>query len=202
MTSPDTYALSALPVGKAAERHPPGQWGMLLLISTEAALFACLLFSYFYLGARSTTPWPPFGPPDLHVAALNTLILLSSSVTLHWGERGIRRGQVGRLRVGLALTILLGLTFLSLQGYEYSRQPFTPMTDAYGSTFFTVTGMHGTHVFVGLVVLTVVSVMAARGKFAADRHWYVSNAALYWHFVDAVWIAVFSSLYLSPHLGL
>jgi len=193
--------LDALPVGTDAERHPPGQWGMALLIATEAALFGCLLFSYFYLGARARV-WPPHGAPDLRLASLNTVILLSSSATLHWAERGIRRGRVARLRLGLALTMALGLGFLSLQAVEYSRQPFGPGTDAYGSAFFTITGMHGTHVFVGLLTLGVISLMAWLGKFGARHHAYVSNAALYWHFVDVVWLAVYASLYLTPHLGL
>ena len=112
--------------------------------------------------------------------------------------RGHRRTGLAIFALGLALTVLLGLLFLSLQGYEYSRQPFTPATNAYGSAFFTITGMHGTHVFVGLLVLTVVSVMAARGKFGARNHAYVSNAALYWHFVDVVWIVLFTTLYILP----
>lgn len=200
MTGLDRDLLSTLPVGRAEEEHPPGRWGMLLLISTEAALFSCLIFGYFYLGVRSES-WPPFGPPDLRVASLNTVLLLSSSGTLRWGERGIRLGNVKRLRLGIALTLVLGASFLSLQGYEYSRQPFTPTTDAYGSAFFTVTGMHGAHVFIGLVVLSVLLVMTMLGKFGARNHAYVTNAALYWHFVDAVWLVVFSSLYLSPRLG-
>ena len=201
MTAASARDVHVLPVGTAVEAHPPGQWGMLLLIATESALFGCLLFSYFYLGARAPA-WPPSGPPELTLASINTVLLLSSSAALHWGERGIRRGHVGRLRAGLALTIVLGAVFLSLQGIEYHRQSLTPATDAYSSAFYTVTGVHGAHVLVGLVVLAVLSVMAARGKFDKADHAYVSNAALYWHFVDAVWLAVFSSLYLAPHLGL
>ncbi len=197
MTSGDRV-LSNLP---ATERHPPGEWAMLLLIATEAALFACLLFTYFYLGARAPV-WPPFGPPDLRIASVNTVLLLASSLTLRWGERGLRSGQLGRLRLGLGFTLVLGTSFLGLQGYEYSRQTFTPRTDAYGSAFFTVTGMHGAHVLVGLVILTVISMMARRSELDAKGHTYVSNAALYWHFVDLVWLAVFTSLYLAPRLGL
>jgi len=194
--------LSGLPVGNAAELHPTGQWGMSLLIVTEAALFAFLLFSYFYLGARAPGVWPPGGPPDLGLVLPNTFILLSSSVALLWGEAGIRRGDTRRLVIGLAAAIVLGTTFLTLQGVEYSRKTFTPATDAYGSAFFTITGLHGTHVLVGLIVLSVVLVMACRGQFSERDHHYVSNAALYWHFVDVVWLFVFTSLYLTPRLGL
>lgn len=194
------YDLSTLPVGNAAEAHPPGQWGMLLLIATEAALFASLIFSYFYLSVRAPV-WPPHDPPELTVATVNTFILLASSLTLHWGERGIRKGSVGRMKTGLLLTILLGAVFLGLQGFEYSRLGFAPWTDAYGSAFFTITGMHGTHVLVGLLILVFLSVMGLKGMLTQDDHHYLSNAALYWHFVDAVWLAVYTSLYLSPHFG-
>lgn len=194
--------LAALPVGTAVEAHPTGQWGMALLIATEASLFAYLLFSYFYLAARSHGAWPPFGPPRLDIALPNTAVLLSSSVALLWAEAGLRRGDERRLRIGLALTMLLGAAFLALQGVEYSRQSFSPATDAYGSAFFTITGLHGTHVFVGLVVLGVVFSMTLRGKLSHEHRHYVSNAAMYWHFVDVVWIAVFTSLYLAPRLGL
>lgn len=194
--------LARLPVGKAVERHPTGQWGMSLLIATEGALFAFLLFSYFYLDSRSPGPWPPTGPPSLSIVIPNTIILLSSSATLMWAEAGIRRGNVGRLKVGLLLTILLGAIFLSLQGVEFMSKTFGPTTDAYGSAFFTITGLHGSHVFVGLVVLSVILVMAWRGKFSEENHYYVSNAAMYWHFVDVVWLFVFTSLYITPRLGL
>ncbi len=194
--------LASMPVGKAAEPHPPGQWGMLLLIVTEASLFAYLLFSYFYLAARSATPWPPGGPPELTIALPNTGLLLASSVALWWAERNLDRGQLQRSWLGLTATIILGASFLALQGVEYSKQTFTPASHAYGSVFFIVTGLHGTHVLVGLFVLGFVLAMALRGQLDRTHRHYLHNAALYWHFVDAVWIAVFTSLYLSPRFGL
>lgn len=194
--------LASLPVGKAAELHPTGQWGMALLIATEAALFAYLLFSYFYLAVRAPGPWPTAGPPGLDIAIPNTVILVASSASLHWAERGVRRGDLRRLRWGLGVTILLGTTFLALQGFEYSRLEFSPTSDAYGSAFFIITGLHGSHVLVGTVMLAVLLVLALRGEFSKEDHHFVSNGALYWHFVDAVWLAVFTCLYLTPRLGL
>jgi cytochrome c oxidase subunit I+III len=189
-----------LPAGSAVEPHPPGQWAMALLIATEASLFAYLLFSYFYLAIRSRSGWPPHGPPELRIAIPNTVILLSSSATMGWAEGGLRTGNDSRVRWGVLATIALGMVFLGLQIVEYAHQPFTPATDAYGSAFFTITGLHGSHVLVGLVVLICVLVMHGRGALRDGHEHYIRNAALYWHFVDAVWIAVFTSLYLAPRL--
>jgi len=173
---------------------------MICVVATEASFFAYLLFSYFYLAAISTNPWPSAGAPRLDLVAVNTLILLSSSAVLLWAEAGARRGREARLRMGLGLTIALGVLFLVLQGVEYGHKTFTLRSDAYGSLFYTITGFHGAHVAVGLLMLAVVLVRAFRGHFTASRHLAVTTAALYWHFVDVVWLAVFTSLYLMPHL--
>jgi heme/copper-type cytochrome/quinol oxidase subunit 3 len=177
-----------------------GAWGMLLVIATEAALFAYLLFSYFYLGSMARGGWPPAGLPELRLALPNTGILLASSVTAWWAESGIRNGDQGRLRVGFICTILLGLVFLGIQMVEYRKQSFSLTTDAYGSLFYVITGFHGAHVAVGVLMLTVVLIRASLGHFSERRHLAVTNVTWYWHFVDAVWLAVFFSLYLSPRL--
>ena len=179
----------------------PGFWGMMLLIATEAALFAYLLFSYFYLGSMAPVAWPPEGPPSLRLVLPNTVILLLSSGTMYWAEAGIRRGEQGRLRTGLLITFVLGVIFLVIQGVEYSTKHITPTTHAYGSLFFTITGFHGAHVAVGLLMIAVVAVRAFLGHFRAGRHEAVTNVSWYWHFVDVVWLAVFTSLYLTPYLG-
>jgi heme/copper-type cytochrome/quinol oxidase subunit 3 len=187
-----------LPVGLSRWRSV-AYWGMACVVATEASFFAYLLFSYFYLASMSTNAWPGGGAPELGLVAVNTAILLASSGVMLWAEAGARQGDRRRLEVGLGLTLALGVTFLVLQGVEYARSTFSPGTDAHGSLFFTITGFHGAHVFVGLVMLAVVLVRALRGHFAPDRHAAVSATALYWHFVDVVWLAVFTSLYLSPH---
>ena len=179
----------------------PGAWGMLLLIATEGSLFGYLLFSYFYLGALAHGPWPPDGPPDLHLVVPNTLVLLLSSGTMAWAESGIRRGRVGRLRAGLGLTLLLGAAFLYVQGVEYRAKQFGPTANAYASVFYTVTGFHGAHVAVGLIMIAVIGLRAVLGHFGPKHHEAVTNVTWYWHFVDLVWLAVFTSLYLGPHLG-
>ena len=178
-----------------------GRWAMRLVVLTEGCFFASLLFSYWYLAALAPH-WPPVGRhPSLAIAAPNTLILLMSSAALMWGEAGIRRGDRKRLRNGLIATFALGALFVALQAVEYSHQTFSPTSDAYGSLFFTVTGFHGAHVIVGLLMNLVVQWWLWRGAFTADRHGFVSNVALYWHFVDAVWIAVFTCLYLIPRFA-
>ena len=193
----EPYRLAVNP----ATRRNPGWWVMLLVVATEAMLFAYLLFGYFYLWSMAGPPWPPDGPPRLTLAAPNTALLLASSGTMWWAERSIARGASGRLRAGLLVTFALGAAFLAVQGVEYSRETFTPRSHAYGSLFYAITGLHGAHVLVGLLMNVVVQARAWLGHFSAERHLAVSNAALYWHFVDAVWLAVFASLYLAPRFA-
>lgn len=188
-----------LPINPA-ERRNPGWWAMVLIVVTEAMLFAYLLFAYFYLGSMANTPWPPGGPPALKLVVPNTIILLVSSGTMWWAESGIRAGSQMRLRLGMLITLLLGAAFLLIQGIEYSKKDFALQSNAYGSLFFTITGFHGAHVFVGLLFNIVVQLRAWLGHFTAERHLAVTNAAMYWHFVDAVWLVVFVSLYLTPHI--
>ena len=111
------------------------------------------------------------------------------------------RSSATQLRLGLLVTLAFGAVFLAVQGVEYARETFTPRSHAYGSLFFTITGLHGAHVLVGLLMNVVVQVRAWLGHFSRDRHLAVTNVALYWHFVDAVWLAVFASLYVAPRLG-
>jgi cytochrome c oxidase subunit I+III len=188
-----------LPVGASGSAHSVGWWGMSAVITTEGAFFAYLLFSYFYLASMSSNPWPSI-TPALPLPLVNTGMLLASSVTAVWAERGIRRGKPGHLWIGLALSIALGVLFLLLQGVEYGREKLSPTHDAYGSLFYVITGFHGAHVFVGLVMLSVILVRARRGHFTSTHFEAVTNATLYWHFVDIVWLAVFTSIYVTPHL--
>jgi cytochrome c oxidase subunit I+III len=191
----------ALPVG-ASGRRSVGWWGMAAVVTTEGAFFAYLLFSYFYLSSMSVNPWPAT-VPKLPLPILNTCLLLLSSGFVWWGERGISRDRRGRAAAGYGIAIALGIAFLVLQGVEYYREftgGLTPTHEASGSLFYTITAFHGAHVFVGLVMLAVVFVRTLIGHFGAERHIALSNAALYWHFVDAVWLAVFTTLYITPHL--
>ena len=195
-------------VGERVPRRSPGPttgtMGMLLFILTEATLFATFLVSYFFLRFQSTPRWPPDGieTPTLVLPSIMTVILLSSSVPMHIADAGIRRGSRLRLRLGLLASFVLGTIFLGLQAVEYVEKlrEFTPQTNAYGSLFFMITGFHGAHVAGGLLLNLWVQIQAGRGFYGPARHLTVRNVALYWHFVDAVWIAIFSSLYLAAAL--
>ncbi len=177
-------------------------WGMAVLIMTESTIFASLLSSYFYLQATSKE-WPLGGieAPPLQKISIMTVVLLGSSGPLFWAEHGIRKGKQGQLRAGLIMVILMGLSFFAfLTLYEYPELTFGIRDNAYASIFYTTTAFHGAHVAGGLVMLGVVLIKAFQGKFSADRHITVQVVGMYWHFVDAVWVFVFSSLYLSAHL--
>jgi heme/copper-type cytochrome/quinol oxidase subunit 3 len=189
-----------LPVGRSA-----GWWGMVMFVATEATLFACLLGSYFYLRFQYGPTWPPDGieTPELLTPLVMTAVLLPSSLPVVWAERGIRQGQRWRLRSGLAATIVLGVTFLALEAAEYAEtlKRFTMTTDVYGSLFYLITGFHGLHVLVGLTMLGWLLAASLRdGSFGSHRHERVRNAAIYWHFVDLVWVAILFTVYLSPRL--
>ncbi|HEX6534534.1 MAG TPA: cytochrome c oxidase subunit 3 [Gemmatimonadaceae bacterium] len=190
-------APSAYPLGNRLERSP-GWWAMIWIIATEASLFGFLLFSYFYVASQARGAWPPGGPLELRLALPNTILLIVSSLTMWWAERGIARGSRMRLRIGLLVTFVLGAIFVIVQGIEWSHKSFGPRDDVFGALFFTITGFHGLHVIVGLLLNLAVQVWAWMGSFTEDRHLAVTNAAMYWHFVDVVWLAVFTSLYLSP----
>ena len=177
-------------------------WGMAVLIMTEATIFASLLASYFYLQAASKE-WPLDGieAPPLEKISLMTVVLLGSSGPMFWAEHGIRKGKQGQLKAGLIMVIVMGLSFFSfLALYEYPELTFGIKDNAYASIFYTTTSLHGAHVVGGLIMLGVVLIKAFQGKFSAERHVTVQVVGMYWHFVDAVWIFVFSSLYLSAHL--
>ncbi|HET9984624.1 MAG TPA: cytochrome c oxidase subunit 3 [Longimicrobiales bacterium] len=195
-----TSPSAALPLGNRLDRSP-GWWAMVWAIVTEASLFAYLLFAYFYLASQAGGPWPPRGPLPLHLALPNTALLLASSAAVVWAERGIRRGNQARLRAGLLVAFLLGLAFIIVQGIEWSDQSFGPRGNAFGALFYTITGFHGAHVIVGLLMNLAVQVWAWMGTFTEKRHLGVTNAAMYWHFVDVVWLFVFTSLYLSPRFA-
>jgi cytochrome c oxidase subunit 3/cytochrome c oxidase subunit I+III len=179
--------------------HAPGSWGMLLLIATDAAVFACLLASYFYLQAGKPE-WPPDGikKPDLSLISINTLILWGSSIPIQWADSSIRKGHRGRLAIGYAIGFCMGVLFVILQGVEYSHKSFSPQSNAYGSLFFTITGFHGVHVIAAAMMNGVIQVRAWLGHFDEHRHLAVRNVSIFWHFVDFMWVFIFASLYLSP----
>jgi cytochrome c oxidase subunit 3 len=115
---------------------------------------------------------------------------------MHWALQSIKRGNRAGLQAGLVLTLALGLTFLLTQVREYSRIGFAPHDGAFGSVFYGLTGLHGAHVFVGLTLLTFATVRAFRGHFTAEHHHGVEIPGIYWHFVDVMWIVVYTTVYI------
>lgn len=200
------------PMTGAAEHEIAGRslnwWGMIFFIASEALIFANLIAAYLYLEIRdNSTPmhWKlPNGEHlDIVYPLINTFILLASSIPARMAGAGIAKNNRRNLILGLLGAIVLGAIFLGGQIYEYTNlfgQHFTPQYQAFGSGFFTLTGFHGLHVTVGILFLLIVLIRSLRGDFTARNHFAVQAAEMYWHFVDLVWIVVFSTVYLLPLL--
>lgn len=171
--------------------------GMLFFIASEVFFFLTLIFSYIYLSHS-------FGSfPRTYLAVPRTfvfsLFLFSSSATLYLAERAYARGRAGAFRALMLLTVALGLVFLVGQGIEYTeliRNGVTVDFNVFGSAFFTLTGFHGLHVVTGLIMLLSVTGLSFAGRLDGSREIALTTVAYYWHFVDAVWVAVFSVAYL------
>jgi cytochrome c oxidase subunit 3 len=178
---------------------PTALLGMLLFIASEVMFFGGLFATYF--NARASVPAGTWGPPegahelDIALAGVLTAILLASSFTMQFGVWAIRRGDTGKLRMWTAITLVLGVLFLLGQLYDYSVLGFGIADGVFGTTFYTLTGFHGAHVFGGTVGLTIILARAMRGQFSGRNHVAVEAVSMYWHFVDVVWIAVFSTIY-------
>lgn len=197
----DTAGLDreALPVGSAGKLSG-GWWGVVALIVTEASLFGYLLFTYFYLAAQTGQAWPPDGLPALLVPSINTAILLASSAAVWTGERHIREGRTRSSINGFVAAIALGSAFVVVQLLEWRNKIYSINSDLYGSLYFTITGFHLCHVVIGLGVLLLLLAWTLLGYFDHRRYAAITIGGVYWHFVDVVWLFVFSALYLSPYL--
>jgi heme/copper-type cytochrome/quinol oxidase subunit 3 len=180
---------------------PTGRWGMFMFVATEATIFALLLFTYFFIRAGATD-WPTGGleKPELMKSGIRTAILLLSSVPVEVALRAARKAKTARLRLGLVLTLVMGGVFIAGHFQEYTELSFRPTTNVYGSLFYTITGFHAAHLIVGLAMVAAILTASLRGKVGPSRMLGLENVVLYWHFVDAVWVAVYSSLYLSVSL--
>jgi cytochrome c oxidase subunit III len=170
--------------------------GVLVFIASEIMFFAGLFGAYF--NARSArTEWPPKGfEIDVTVAAILTVVLLTSSLTMQYAVSRIRAGDRSGMVRAVAVTVTLGILFLLGQAFDYLTLGFGPASGTYGALFFTLTGFHGAHVFGGVVALLVILFRGAGGQFSARHHTAVEAVGAYWHFVDVVWICLFSTIYL------
>ena len=178
-------------------------WGVIMLSLTEAVMFINLLYSYIYLWSISPE-WPPgdITPPELWFTVIRSVALLSSSLTIWRAEKAIKRGERGRVWAWTVATVALASFFLVTHIYEFTKIPteFTWYDHAYGSLYYTILNFHGAHVLVGIVIWLFILVRLGRGAYGPKDETQFSTAAIYWHFVDAVWVFVFSTLYLFPNL--
>ena len=185
------------PVAHQSSRVDARLLGMFLFIASEIMLFGSFFTAYFFVRVANHEPWPTPGHQlPVFVAGMNTIILVTSSFTVHWALQSIKRGNRTGLQAGMTLTFLLGLTFLLTQIREYSRIGFAPNTDAFGTIFYCLTGLHGAHVFVGLLLLLATTTRAYRGHFSPEHHEGVEIPGIYWHFVDVMWIVVYTTVYI------
>jgi len=185
------------PLAHKSSRVDASILGIFLFIASEIMLFGAFFTAYFFVRVVAGTPWPtpPFHLP-VFVAGINTLILVTSSFTMHWALQSIKRDNHAGLQAGLLLTFLMGLTFLLTQIREYSRIGFAPKDGAFGTIFYCLTGLHGAHVAVGLLLLLAATVRAFRGHYSSTAHHGVEIPGIYWHFVDVMWIVVYSTVYI------
>jgi cytochrome c oxidase subunit III len=194
--------------GDASEHHgpPPANrssrveaplLGMLLFIISEIMIFGAFFTAYFFIRIAEGDPWPAPGTSlPVPVAGVNAGILISSSFTLHWAEKCIKEGNRFGFKAGILTTFLLGCSFLFIQINEYANIGFAPQDHAQQTIFYSLTGLHGCHVFVGLCLLLFVTVRAFRGHYSPEEHRGVEIPGIYWHFVDIMWIIVYTTVYI------
>lgn len=178
------------------------RWGIILFISSEVFFFISFFWGFFH---RRLTPnieigiiWPPKGITPfnpIQIPLLNTLILLTSGLTVTWAHHSLIENNYNQTTQGLTLTVLLGVYFRILQGYEYVEAPFCISDAVYGSSFFIATGFHGIHVIIGTTFLLICLIRHLNNHFSRIHHFGFEAAAWYWHFVDVVWLFLYISIY-------
>ncbi|HET8656143.1 MAG TPA: heme-copper oxidase subunit III [Longimicrobiaceae bacterium] len=181
-------------------------------IGSECLLFGSLIATYMaYKGASVTGPCPHTtllwngqqcpGILDIPLTSISTFDLLMSSLMMVLGLAAVQRGNQKRAAIWLGMTAFLGAIFLGFQSYEFTtfwHEGLTLQTNLFGTTFYTLTGFHGAHVFVGVIYMTVLAVLAWRGKLGPEKSLNVEIGGLYWHFVDVIWVVIFPLVYLIP----
>jgi len=185
------------PAANQSSRVDASTLGMYLFIISEVMLFGAFFTAYFFFRVVVNDDWPAAGTElPVLIAGVNTAILMSSSLTMHWALDSAKNENRFGLRAGLATTLMLGMCFLAVQINEYVHIGFSPADNAQGTIFYGLTGLHGAHVFVGLTLLTFATVRAFRGHFTAKEHRGVEIPGIYWHFVDLMWIVVYTTVYI------
>jgi heme/copper-type cytochrome/quinol oxidase subunit 3 len=176
--------------------------GMWVFLGSEIMFFTALIGAYLILRAGNPGAWPAEGPKEIlniPVTAFNTFLLICSSVSMVKAFAAIAAGDQRMLKLWLVVTVIMGASFVGVQAYEYTElvnHGFVPSEGLFGSTFYTMTGFHGFHVSVGVICMSFVTWKAFRGKYTAQDYRGVEVIGLYWHFVDLVWIILFTIVYL------
>jgi cytochrome c oxidase subunit 3 len=196
-------------------RFSAGMWAVILFVSSEAMFFSALFTTYFYLRAR-TPEWEPlferctelhcekptwqsmtaFGGLEVPLILINTVVLLASSVTMQLAVNAIKKDLRRPAILWMALTVAMGAWFVLGQGYEYLTLGFLPDNSVFAAVFFTLTGFHGLHVTGGVIANALVLFRTMNGHFSSRRHMFFEGASIYWHFVDVVWIGLFTTIYI------
>nr|WHL46745.1 cytochrome c oxidase subunit III [Papilio nephelus] len=178
------------------------RWGMILFIISEVFFFISFFWAFFHSSLSPNIEigamWPPssiipFNP--FQIPLLNTIILITSGVSVTWAHHAIMENNFSQTTQGLFVTIILGIYFTILQAYEYIEAPFTIADSIYGSTFFMATGFHGLHVIIGTIFLSICFLRHLSTHFSNKHHFGFEAAAWYWHFVDVVWLFLYISIY-------
>jgi cytochrome c oxidase subunit 3 len=199
-----TVAPQAAPPPSRGSQISPGLLSMVFFIGSEVMLFGSFFTAYFFVRFNVADQWPPLneaGEPfelPVGITGLNTAILVSSSFTVWWGEHRLHKyGDRKAVVRGLIVTIMLGATFLIIQINEYVHLGFTPQSTAFGSAFYCLTGLHGLHVIIGLTLLTFCFIRVKKARdFSYISTTPIAAAGIYWHFVDVVWVLLYSLVYL------
>jgi cytochrome c oxidase subunit III len=185
------------PAANRSSRVEPQLLGMLLFIISEVMIFGAFFTAYFFIRVSQGDPWPgPGATLPVAVAGVNTAVLWSSSFTMHWAQTSIKNGNRFGLKAGILTTFLLGATFLFVQINEYANIGFAPQDSAQATIFYSLTGLHGAHVTIGLLLLLIVTIRAFRGHYSPQEYRGVEVPGIYWHFVDVMWLVVYSTVYI------
>ncbi len=198
-TSPPTLD-GASPAAAPAhhEAHPDYRvYGLVTFLVSESLMFGAL-FTIYLVFRGAAVAWPPEGTEvELVLPAINTLILVSSSFVIHLGDQAIKKNQVVAMRWWYLLTAVMGATFLAGQAYEYLSLGYGLTTNLFANCFYVMTGFHGLHVFVGLLMILGVLWRSRRpGHYSDHKHVGIEMAEIYWHFVDIIWVILFTLIYV------
>ncbi len=176
----------------------PNLLGLIIFLISELALFGAFFMYYGYMRLIRAVPYPGSFDIPADATSINTLILVASSFTCEFALLWVARRNHWGVFGWLFVTFVLGAIFLGLQVYEYMTLGFTPQDTAVGSIFYSLTGLHGLHVFVGLLLLGLAMVRAARNRWSPESHTGLLGITIYWHFVDIVWVILFTLVYCLP----